>query len=236
LQLINVIFKHFDRNRLKRELLMRKGAKGALELITSRLAVSDVVASYNLSSLLTQYHPGSRQWMYDRVNSWLDAQAAAASAAAGKAAPPRLFLLLADAGMGKSVFSSVMAKKLVVRTNGEPDLVLVQHFFKVGQRRGQGRAMVLCLALQLAEEVEGFAACLEPVVKEHGDGSGLPWLSDVFEKFLLEPLASLDRKRAATETGPGLHRPRVLILLDALDESDDGGAGWEPVTRLVANQ
>ncbi len=71
MQLLDVIFKHFDRDRLKRELSMQKGAKGALELITSRLAVSDVVASYNLSSLLTQYHPGSRQWMYDRVNSWL---------------------------------------------------------------------------------------------------------------------------------------------------------------------
>jgi hypothetical protein len=30
--------------------------------------------------------------------------------------------------------------------------------------------------------------------------------------------------------------PRVLILLDALDESDDNGAGRQPVTDLVATQ
>ena len=232
MQLINVIFVNFDRDSLKRELSLQEAAKEPLELITSRLSVSDVVASYDLSSLLTQFHPGSRQWMYDRVNRWLDDQAAAAKA--GTPAPPRLFLLLADAGMGKSVFSSVLSKKLVVRTNGEPDLVVVQHFFKIGQRRGQGRAMVLCLALQLAEKVEGFALCLEPVAEEHGDGSQLPSLSDVFEEFMLEPLTILDQQRA--KAGSVLCRPRVLILLDALDESDDSGAGWEPVSRLVATQ
>ena len=44
-------------------------------------------------------------------------------------------------------------------------------------------------------------------------------------RFLLEPLEKLDAGKS-----------RVLILLDAMDESDDSSKGWEPVTLLVANE
>lgn len=30
--------------------------------------------------------------------------------------------------------------------------------------------------------------------------------------------------------------PVILLLVDALDESDDGGQGWPPMARLIANQ
>lgn len=186
--------------------------------------MAEVIASYKVSTLLSEYELGTRQWMYDEVFAWLDSSVAVPASS-------RMFLLLAGAGMGKSVFSAALSSMLEVRTNRDPDLVLVQHFFKVGQRRSQCRAMVLCLAQQLAEHVEGYAAHLEPAVREHGDGSALPELQDVFEKFLLEPLVTLDQQRA--KAGRGL---RVLILLDALDESDDGGAGWQPCIRLVADQ
>ena len=66
--------------------------------------------------------------------------------------------------------------------NSRADLVLVQHFFKVGEARSQGRAMILCLAQQLAGKLPGFAAILADVVREHGDGRGLPNLRELFEK------------------------------------------------------
>lgn len=39
-----------------------------------------------------------------------------------------------------------------------------------------GKAMIVCLAHQLAIVLPGMAAELLPVVKEFGDGSGLPML------------------------------------------------------------
>jgi hypothetical protein len=69
--------------------------------------------------------------------------------------------------------------------NSQADLVLVQHFFfKVGEARSQGRAMLVCLAYQLAHKLPGFARVLAPVVEEHGDGKSLPNLRDVFERWV----------------------------------------------------
>lgn len=61
-------------------------------------------------------------------------------------------------------------------------LAQVRHFFKVGQARAQARAMVLSLAVQLAQQLPGFAATLTSVVKEHGDGSQLDGMKDVLNK------------------------------------------------------
>jgi len=49
----------------------------------------------------------------------------------------------------------------------------VRHFFKAGEPRAQGKAMVLCLAQQLADQVPRMAVLLEPVAKEHGNAAGL---------------------------------------------------------------
>ena len=43
----------------------------------------------------------------------------------------------------------------------------VHHFFKAGMLHSSGKAMVLCLAQQLAEKLKGFAALLASVVQEH---------------------------------------------------------------------
>jgi hypothetical protein len=76
------------------------------------LQVDEVMRSYNVAAMLDEYLPGSRAWMYARVNAWLE-KAVLDSASAGQdqpqdtaggdAAAPvsssRMFLLLADAGM-----------------------------------------------------------------------------------------------------------------------------------------
>jgi hypothetical protein len=54
--------------------------------------------------------------------------------------------------------------------------------------------------------------------------------------FLLEPLQAVDKKRGAGQMSPDSNNPDVLVLLDALDESDDGGKGWQSVTTLVASE
>jgi hypothetical protein len=57
----------------------------------------------------------------------------------------------------------------------------VKHFFKVGQERAQGKAMILCLAQQLAEQIPNMAKKLLPVVNEHGNGGSLSMV-EAFDK------------------------------------------------------
>ena len=85
-----------------------------LPVMMMQMAV--VINSYALPKLTTLYHNGSRQWMYDKVCAWLDAATLKAKDCGDgmAAAQSRLFLVLADAGMGKSVFSAVMSTKLQV--------------------------------------------------------------------------------------------------------------------------
>ena len=49
--------------------------------------------------------------------------------------------------------------------------------------------------------------------------------------LLHAPLTALDKALP-----PGGPPPLVLMALDALDESDDGGRGWEPVTAMIARE
>ncbi|KAJ9527505.1 hypothetical protein QJQ45_025765 [Haematococcus lacustris] len=240
-QLLSAVFLGHDRDMLAKELVMQGADVMATvrDKLQARCAhaaahlpaladVAEVIRGYRIAQLLDEYHSGSRQWMYTRVNDWLNASSS--SSPGGAATASRLFLLLADAGMGKSVFSAVMHTKLVVRGNKDSGLVMAHHFFTVGQARSQGRTMLLCLAQQLAEKLPGLAELLLPVVEQHGNASQLS-LQDTFTSFLLEPLLALDKALL-----PEAPRPFVLLLLDALDEADDCGKGWQPVTALIAKE
>ena len=217
-KLVNVIFLGFDRSVLKVE----KKQQDLLFQLTQALKISDVMNSYNIGELWDEYEPGTRDWMYEKVDSWLDAASTAADTT------PRLFLLMAGPGMGKSVFSAKMDTKLFCRANRDSNITMARHFFKAGQRRAQGKAMLLSIAMQLAEKLPGMAQLLLPVAQEHGDAGQLS-LTDTFDKYLLGPLEKLELQLQA---GP---RPLVLLLLDALDEADHGGQGWQPVASLIAN-
>lgn len=91
-----------------------------------------MLGSYGIARLLAEYDPGSRKELYKKVNKWLDTCAAEANK---QGAVPfgqdqqtsRAFLLLAEPGMGKSVFSAAMHTKLTARTNKEHNLILVGH-------------------------------------------------------------------------------------------------------------
>ena len=95
--------------------------------------VTHVILTYNISALLSEYRAGTRQWMYDEVDAWLrgsssagpDEPAGGSSVACGDAAPSRLFVLLAMAGMGKSVFSAAIHTKLLALTNKDSNVVMV---------------------------------------------------------------------------------------------------------------
>ncbi|KAF5840146.1 hypothetical protein DUNSADRAFT_17630 [Dunaliella salina] len=224
-QLLEALFIGFDRALLITDGQHGQGKHAGVHAVTEKLQVQAVIDSYNTAALLDDYVEGTRLWMFDKVRAWLSAALAAPKS---KSSEPRsrAFLLLADPGMGKSVFSAVMQNKLVVQKHKNNKLVQVRHFFKVGQARAQGKVMLLCLAHQLCKQLPGMVDQLLPVVEEHGAAAHLS-MDEVFEIYLLNPLQALDTPEM---------QQRVVILLDALDEAMDGNAGWEPVAKLVATE
>ena len=64
----------------------------------------------------------------------------------------------------------------------------------------------------------------------------MPLTPTCFVRFMLEPLLTLDSQRSQSPEGGSEANKRVIVLLDAMDESDDSGKGWEPVALLVANE
>ncbi len=61
------------------------------------LQVKHIIQSYGISLLLESYVSGTRQWLFDRVNSWLAVAIQASGAEA--VVHSRMFLLLAGPGM-----------------------------------------------------------------------------------------------------------------------------------------
>lgn len=113
-----------------------------LQRVLLGLKVEDVVRSYRVAELLPSYVPGTRMWLYDKVESWLNSVAPARTVGGSKTQElnttpeavshrARLLLLLAGPGMGKSVFSAVVRNKLVARCSVGRTIISAHHFFKV---------------------------------------------------------------------------------------------------------
>jgi len=66
---------------------------------------------------------------------------------------------------------------LLPNSHSAPSRPKVRHFFKVGQPRGQGKAAMLCLAQQLAEQLPGFAELLAAAVDAQQPKGGISALS-----------------------------------------------------------
>ncbi|KAF5843009.1 hypothetical protein DUNSADRAFT_3138 [Dunaliella salina] len=154
-----------------------------VDLVAKKLEVTPMLESMlknGVRSLLKVHTPDTRQWLFDHVKEWLKT-ALSAGQDTGTHSQNRMFLLLAGPGMGKTVFSAVMETQLTAQMQTGQKLLLVRHFFKVSEPRAQGKAMVLCLAMQLAEQLPGMAQILLPRAKEHGNANQLT-LQDAFNK------------------------------------------------------
>ena len=79
-----------------------------------------MIYSYNIDGVFSEYIPGTRKWLYDAANEWLMSNRPHGSGASNSDAPPqeeeamrRMFLLFAEPGMGKSVFSAAIDDQLI---------------------------------------------------------------------------------------------------------------------------
>ncbi|KAG8981784.1 hypothetical protein FRB93_008376, partial [Tulasnella sp. JGI-2019a] len=145
---------------------------------------------------------GTREHVLGSIKGWIDDTSSASK---------RCYLLLGPAGTGKSAIASSVAKSAT-----EPlHLGGVFHFTREEQARNKGA--ILAVARQLASWGEGrlrsnIGSAIESAVNE---GLDLARMSpeNQFQKLILEPLKTLDSTS-----------PTLVVVLDALDESDDAYA------------
>eukprot|EP00798_Chlamydomonas_sp_ICE-L_P001313 gene1313-32666_t len=218
--LLSAIYKVFDRS------ILTSLSSADVGIVVKALQEKGIIQSYGVSRMLQEYIEGSRVWLYQKLTDWLDTDIGTS----------RVFMLLADPGMGKSVFSSLVVNKLAVRSGSSAighkhPIVSAHHFFKVNEARSQAKAMILCLAHQLAERLPGMDAKLLPVVEQNGAGASFS-TKELFHEYILQPLQQLAGE--AEERGEDL--PSIVLLLDALDEPEArGGANGEGARHQVAD-
>ncbi|KAG9024044.1 hypothetical protein FRB95_012153, partial [Tulasnella sp. JGI-2019a] len=154
-----------------------------------------VCISFYWAVLMANMHPGS-------IKGWIDDTSSASK---------RCYLLLGPAGTGKSAIASSVAKSATESLH----LGGVFHFTREEQARNKGA--ILAVARQLASWGEGrlrsnIGSAIESAVNE---GLDLARMSpeNQFQKLILEPLKTLDSTS-----------PTLVVVLDALDESDDAYA------------
>ena len=93
--------------------------------------MGEVIKTY-MASLMSDYHPGSRKWLYEDADEWLDGNFKKRGLGVGSALPrmkdalSRMYLLLAGSGMGKTIFAAKMHTQLAVLTNVRLGLIMVR--------------------------------------------------------------------------------------------------------------
>ena len=136
-----------------------------------------------------------------------------------QAEPPPVFVLVGEAGTGKSTVASEFAKRLQSRnclgasfffTRGVQDLSSPKKFFST-------------LASQLARSQPALRVPIIDAVREHQKTAILQQLEHEFEDLIAKPISTL----------PPDHSP-ILIVVDALDECTEDGPELVPtLLRLL---
>jgi WD40 repeat protein len=153
-------------------------------------------------TLAGQFLPSTRGWLFDEVKAWQSLKN-----------PTRVFFLIGQAGVGKSVFSA----ELVRRGNAEVGFgngdqgVVGFHFFKHDESRLRAvRNMFLSISAQLRKNVPGFRDAFDANTRDLSDTS--EWtLLEYFLRLIAEPASAMSQ----TDTNQ-----RCLVVVDALDECD----------------
>ena len=191
----------FDRLRqdLKQtaEDLEGQGEKYRENEILKKLAKMDTLK--NVRHHADRYVEGTRLSIFSKIERWLD----------DRSSPNRVMVISGNAGMGKSVISAVMCKKMQ-----ETERLAGSHLCQHDRARHRNpKVMLQSLASQLCDFLPDYKKAL---VKKLSRNLGLEINSfevkDLFELLFEEPLATLD--------DPGL---TYLMVIDGLDESEFQG-------------
>ena len=146
-----------------------------------------------------RYVEGTRLSIFAKAENWLD----------DRSSPNRVMVISGNAGMGKSVISAVICKKMQ-----EAGRLAGSHFCQHDKARHRNpRVMLQSLASQLCDFLTEYKkALMEKLSRNLGEEINNMEVKDLFEVLFEEPLASLN--------DPSL---TYLMVIDGLDESEFKG-------------
>ena len=156
-----------------------------------------------------RYQEGTRLSILTKVQDWMD----------DRSSENRVLVISGQAGMGKSVISAVVCKRML-RANR----LSGSHFCQHGKaRRRNPKVMLQSLACQLSDIIPEYkSAILEVLSRNLGGDLNSMEVSDLFELLLMEPLSKVK--------DPGRN---ILMVIDGLDESEYQGRN--ELVDVIAN-
>ena len=146
-----------------------------------------------------RFQEGTREWVFDRVQSWLD----------DRSSQNRVMVISGNAGMGKSVISAVICKRMqeATRLSGS-------HFCQYKNVRfSKPQLMIQSLACHLSHALPEYKQVLvKQLSRNMGEDLNNMGVEELFALLFKEPLSSVG--------DPGRN---MLMVIDGLDESEYKG-------------
>ena len=146
-----------------------------------------------------RFQEGTREWIFKKVDDWLD----------DRTSPNRVMVISGNAGMGKSVVSAVVCKRML-----EAGRLSGSHFCQHNNvRYRKPQLMLQSLASHLTRALPEYKkALLEQLSRNLGTDINNMGVEELFALLFKEPLSTI--------SDPGRN---ILMVIDALDESEHRG-------------
>ena len=146
-----------------------------------------------------RFQAGTREWVFDRVQNWLD----------DGSSQNRVMVITGNAGMGKSVISAVICKRMQ-----ETGRLSGSHFCQYNNvRYCKPHLMIQSLACQLSYVLPEYKrALVEQLSRNLGTDLNNMGVEELFALIFKEPLSAVG--------DPGRN---MLMVIDGLDESEYQG-------------
>ena len=157
-----------------------------------------------------RFQEGTREWVFNRVQNWLD----------DRSSQNRVMVITGNAGMGKSVISAVICKRMQ-----EASRLSGSHFCQYNNvRYCKPQLMIQSLACHLSHALEEYKqALVEQLSRNLGTDLNNMGVEELFALLFKEPLSAVG--------APGKN---MLMVIDGLDESEYQGRN--ELLDVIANQ
>ena len=179
------------------ENLIEQKRKDKENEILKKLAKIDT--EKDVKTHVERYQEGTRMSIVAKVENWLD----------DRSSQNRVMVISGNAGMGKSVISAVICKRMQ-----EAGRLSGSHFCQHGKARHRNpKVMLQSLACQLSDSLPEYKSAIVEILSRNlgGDINSME-VSDIFELLFEESLCNVK--------DPGRN---ILMIIDGLDESEYQG-------------
>ena len=166
--------------------------------------------SGDIEYYVQRFQEGTREWVFDRVQNWLD----------DRSSQNRVMVISGNAGMGKSVISAVICKRMQ-----EASRLSGSHFCQYNNvRYCKPQLMIQSLACHLSRALPEYKqALVEQLSRNLGTDLNNMSVEELFALLFKEPLSAV-----------GDQGRNMLMVIDGLDESEYEGRN--ELLDVIANQ